>query len=104
MGLLRDERVMLPTTLSSTLLCSAASNGDTEGIRLLQLCGVNLDRGDYDGRTPLMLAAAENHTTTLFYLLYTGADPNQHDRWGGTPLNDAVRLPSDIQSRTRTRL
>ena len=38
--------------------------------------GMNLNRGDYDGRTPLQLAAAEGHGPTLFYLLYAGANPN----------------------------
>eukprot|EP00959_Pyramimonas_sp_CCMP1952_P335435 7023210-Pyramimonas_sp.AAC.1 len=96
-GLLRDEGVGLPSNQNSTTsLCDAASKGDVETIRLLRLCGVDLNSHDYDGRSALMLACAEGHVPTVFYLLYAGAIPNKRDRWGGTALNDAVRAGSSL--------
>jgi hypothetical protein len=53
--------------------------------------GCDVDAGDYDLRTPLMLAAADGNATCVHYLLYAGADVNLQDRWGGTALCDAVR-------------
>ena len=36
------------------------------------------------------LAAAEGHVDVVAFLLECGVDPNQPDRWGGTPLQDAM--------------
>lgn len=69
----------------------AASLGDLVSIRRLVACGIPLERGDYDLRTPLHLAAAEGHDDVVRYLLGQGVDPNPRDRWGGTPLSDARR-------------
>ncbi len=50
-----------------------------------------LSQGDYDKRTPLMLAAAEGHVHVARYLLKVGAAPCGQDKFGGTALEDAVR-------------
>ena len=47
------------------------------------------EHADYDGRTPLHLAAAEGQLEVVRYLLGAGAAPQPEDRWGGTPLSDA---------------
>jgi hypothetical protein len=47
--------------------------------------------GDYDFRYPLHLAAAEARVLVVSFLLSISADPNCTDRWGGTPLDDALR-------------
>lgn len=72
-------------------LCSAASVGDVGEIRRLAAAGIPLDLSDYDGRTALHLAASENRLAVVEYLLNHGASPGCVDRWGNTPLDDAVR-------------
>jgi glutaminase len=65
-------------------------NPDSEGrISPLIAAGVEPGTADYDGRTPLHLAAAEGQPEVVRYLLAAGAGPQPVDRWGGTPLSDA---------------
>lgn len=87
-----DPRVPLArwqASLTSEALW-AASIGDLRSIRRLHDGRVNLQAGDYDKRSPMHLAAAEGHLEVLEFLLEHGVNPNQPDRWGGLPLDDAV--------------
>jgi glutaminase len=68
----------------------AASTGDVGAIHRLVVRGYDQNAADYDGRTPLHLAAAEGRIQLVRYFLENGAEPNPKDRWGGTPLDDAV--------------
>ncbi|MGI9550078.1 MAG: glutaminase A, partial [Aurantibacter sp.] len=70
-------------------LISAAANGDLDEIKRLQAIGIDLNQPDYDGRTALHLASAENQFDTVIYLLSAGVHHHPKDRWGGTPLEDA---------------
>ncbi len=72
-------------------LVFAASAGDLDEMRRLHAVGVDLNESDYDGRTALHLAAAENQTEAVKYLLKNGAHRDPVDRWGATPLDDAKR-------------
>ena len=67
----------------------AASQGDLNELKSLQAKGVHLNDTDYDGRTPLHLAAAEGHQHIVAYFIQQGLTLNPQDRWGGTPLDDA---------------
>merc|ERR1712060_133116 len=54
--------------------------------------GHDMDVSDYDGRTPLHLAAAEGHKECVTFLLYKcNVNPEPTDRWGFTPLSEAER-------------
>ncbi len=75
-----------------TDLIGAASKGDlTQVMHLVEKEGLNIDSSDYDRRTPLHLAAGEGRLAVVAYLLAAGAEVNAEDRWGGTPLDDALR-------------
>ncbi|XP_045917612.1 60 kDa lysophospholipase isoform X2 [Micropterus dolomieu] len=54
--------------------------------------GSNLCLGDYDGRTPLHVASCEGHLELVKYLLSHGATVYAKDRYGDTPLCNAVRF------------
>jgi glutaminase len=69
----------------------AASIGDINELKRLLAHGHDLERADYDGRTPLHLAAAEGQTDTVQYLLKQQVLRDPKDRWGCTPLDDAIR-------------
>jgi len=76
----------------SGALCDAASKGDTKILRMMSRRGVAMDNGDYDKRTALHLAAAEGQLGAVKCLVeFCNADVNVHDRWSGTPLDDALR-------------
>mmetsp|Transcript_57735 Transcript_57735/g.141624 ORF Transcript_57735/g.141624 Transcript_57735/m.141624 type:complete len:878 (+) Transcript_57735:26-2659(+) len=72
-------------------LRNAAVNGDLREVKELIDEGVDVNCEDYDQRTPLHLAAAENHLSILILLLKGGADAHAKDRFGHLPLDDATR-------------
>ncbi|KAJ3190223.1 hypothetical protein HDU85_000516 [Gaertneriomyces sp. JEL0708] len=81
------ERALIPM-----LLCQAARCNDIDGLQVItsdynQLISV----GDYDGRTPLHIAASENAMTAVEFLLLHGANVHLRDRFGHSPLYDALR-------------
>ncbi len=53
--------------------------------------GVDMNLGDYDGRTALHLAAAEGHLRCVRFLLEECKVKHDcKDRWGQTPLTEAI--------------
>ena len=72
----------------------AAAQGDTAALEAQNNSGINLHTADYDRRTALHLAASEGHVGALQFLVDSAAGDdavlNAVDRWGGTPLSDAV--------------
>jgi glutaminase len=73
-------------------LIRAASHGDIDEILRLEAEGVNPDIADYDGRTPLHLAACEGQFEVVSHLLSKKVDLVPIDRWGNTPLDDARKF------------
>lgn len=83
-------------------LCDAASTGNMVMLQRLLEHGVDPNVGDYDNRTPFHLAAAEGQQKAVEYLLNAGAKVNVKDRWGGTPLMDAISSGQPMVRLART--
>ena len=73
------------------LMIWAASRGDLVAIQRLIARGASIDAPDYDGRTPLHLAAAEGQRHVVEFFLKGGVKIAPVDRWGNTPLHDAQK-------------
>jgi hypothetical protein len=86
------------STRGDTIRPDTPDTADTRSGRLQPLCdwlaperGVKLNLADYDGRTALYLAASEGHQNVVEALLVRGVGVDPVDRWGNTPLDDALR-------------
>jgi len=77
-------------------LCDAAASGNVAEVKTFIEQGAPINGSDYDKRTPLHLAASENQVAVMEALAAAGAlELNPHDRFGGTPLMDAIRQGHD---------
>ena len=72
------------------LLLFAASRDDVERCRMLLDSGVLPSAMDYDQRSALHIAASDAAVNVLELLIERRADVQATDRWGHTPLDDAV--------------
>lgn len=88
----KEELEAIRDALTPPLACAAAKLGDIEALEALKEMGSNLCLGDYDGRTPLHVASCEGHLELVKYLLSHGATVYAKDRYGDTPLCNAVRF------------
>ncbi|XP_053701162.1 60 kDa lysophospholipase isoform X1 [Synchiropus splendidus] len=88
----KEELEAIRDALTPPLACAAAKIGDIEALEALKEMGSNLCLGDYDGRTPLHVAACEGHLKVVQYLLSHGATVYAKDRYRDTPLYNAVRF------------
>jgi len=80
-------------SLKLVQLLFAACNGDKLALERAYLSGHDMNMGDYDNRTALHLACAENHLACVKFLIETcQVDVNVQDRWGNTPLQEAQRF------------
>ena len=89
-----EEQALIPEEDASKVqkLISAAAQGDLERIKELDLQGVNLESSDYDGRTPLHLAAVNGHVEVVKYLVECVVDKEVKDRWDNTPYDEANKI------------
>uniref|UniRef100_A0A4W5S1V9 asparaginase n=1 Tax=Hucho hucho TaxID=62062 RepID=A0A4W5S1V9_9TELE len=88
----KEELEAVRDALTPTLACAASKIGDVEALDAIKEMGSNLSLGDYDGRTPLHIASCEGHLRVVQYLLSQGATVYAKDRYGDTPLRNAVRF------------
>eukprot|EP00884_Botryococcus_braunii_P021334 jgi/Botrbrau1/7885/Bobra.9_2s0059.2 len=73
-------------------LCNCVYKRDMEMLQAYLQAGAKLDSGDYDKRTALHIAASEGLTDMVRLLVEIGgADLSVTDRWGATPLDEALR-------------
>ncbi|KAJ1185808.1 hypothetical protein NDU88_002595 [Pleurodeles waltl] len=73
------------------LMCIASRQGDIVVLEEHIQAGADATVVDYDGRTPLHIAASEADLETVQYLLRKGADFDVKDRCNETPLKVAMR-------------
>ncbi|XP_067895120.1 60 kDa lysophospholipase isoform X1 [Heterodontus francisci] len=88
----KEELEAIRDALTPSLACAAAKAGDINALEAILDMGGNLCSEDYDGRTPLHVAACEGHLEVVQYLLRHGATVYAIDRYGDTPLKNAVRF------------
>jgi ankyrin repeat protein len=76
-----------------TDMCIAASMDDTHKMQLYIEAGIPVTYGDYDGRTPLHVAASKRSEIMCLLLLAAGALKEAVDTFGNTP--DLTWLATD---------
>lgn len=79
--------------MDASALCAAAAKGDSSEVRrLLAKRRMNVNAGNYDGRTALHLACAFGKADVVALLVANGGDPAVKDRWGRTPKDELDEL------------
>uniref|UniRef100_A0A8B9L1C7 glutaminase n=1 Tax=Astyanax mexicanus TaxID=7994 RepID=A0A8B9L1C7_ASTMX len=72
-------------------LMFAAYSGDVSALRRFALSAMDMELRDYDSRSALHVASAEGHLEAVKFLTRTcRVNPRVQDRWGNTPLDDAL--------------
>ncbi|KAJ7553359.1 hypothetical protein O6H91_06G095000 [Diphasiastrum complanatum] len=74
---------------------AAVFRGDLQQVKSLIKAGAHPTRTDYDGRTPLHLAASRGYEDMVLCLIQEGANVNSIDNFGNTPLMEAVKCGYD---------
>jgi ankyrin repeat protein len=91
-NLLREHQGKFGSTSQIANLITASSEGNVKEVKtLLELGSLNLDKGDYDHRTALHLAASEGHVEVVKLLVDAGANVKVKDRWGSQPVDGAKK-------------
>uniref|UniRef100_A0A0E0PVV4 Potassium channel n=1 Tax=Oryza rufipogon TaxID=4529 RepID=A0A0E0PVV4_ORYRU len=74
---------------------NAAFYGDMHQLKSLIRAGADPKNTDYDGRSPLHLAACKGFEDVVQFLLHEGVDIDLSDKFGNTPLLEAVKQGHD---------
>jgi len=81
----------LRTAIEPILLTAASRSNDYKMVKALLSSGTDPGSTDLDGRTALHIAAEEDNMEIAELLLAHDAPINAKDRWGSTPLRQAIR-------------
>ena len=89
----KDKRIVTDEHfhLGCDLLRACSANDEQKVQSILTAQPLMLGFSDYDWRGALHVAASDGHLEVVKLLISKGASPNQSDRWGGSPLDDAMR-------------
>ncbi|CAN4095129.1 unnamed protein product [Withania somnifera] len=74
---------------------SAAYHGDLHQLKSLIRAGADPNKKDYDGRSPLHLAASRGYEDISVFLIQEGINFNASDNFGNTPLFEAIKNGHD---------
>ncbi|RWR95969.1 potassium channel SKOR isoform X1 [Cinnamomum micranthum f. kanehirae] len=74
---------------------NAAFQGDLDHLKGLVQAGADPNKTDYDGRSPLHLAASKGYEDITYFLIQEGVDINISDKFGNTPLLEAIKNGHD---------
>ncbi|PWA51285.1 Ankyrin repeat-containing protein [Artemisia annua] len=77
------------------MLNNAAYNGDLTQLKNLIRAGADPNKKNFDGRSPLHLAASKGHEDIALFLIQEGVEVNISDRYGNTPLLEAIKSGHD---------
>ena len=94
-----EPRVQYRPTGGLTPLLYATRAGCLACVESMVKAGVDKDRPNPDGMTPMMMALDNGHPELALYLLKEGANPHPWDWWGRTPLYVAVTMRGGRESR-----
>lgn len=75
-----------------TALLYAARDGRIDIVRMLLAAGADLKKDDVNKISPFAMAITNNHIELAQLFLDRGADANERDNWGRTPLWEAVEM------------
>ncbi|TXG50931.1 hypothetical protein EZV62_023455 [Acer yangbiense] len=84
-----------PESELATRLNCAANDGDFYRLKCLVGVGADPKKTDYDGRSPLHIAASKGYEDTIHFLIEKGMDVNISDKLGNTPLFEAIKNGDD---------
>ncbi|KAJ6795488.1 potassium channel KOR1-like isoform X1 [Iris pallida] len=74
---------------------SAAYHGELNQLKGFIRAGADPRKTDYDGRSPLHLAASKGYEDITLFLIQEGVDINLSDKFGNTPLLEAIKYGHD---------
>ncbi|ONI09416.1 hypothetical protein PRUPE_5G237000 [Prunus persica] len=73
----------------------AAYDGDYYRVKRLIGAGADPNKTDYDGRSPLLVAASKGYEDIIGFLIDQGANAEISDKFGNTPLLEAIKNGHD---------
>ena len=95
-ALLKAKGARLELSHPASRLHGAVRRGDMDEIALLLSLGIPVSAVDHDRRSALHISAAAGNDLVAKLLISSLAEVNAQDRWGRTPLDDAIDAHSTL--------